>query len=149
MCNVLLAQCHPCPTWSPVLLLNASFIFLIILLVFLMNLFCRDFWRSILRVRCFGLAKILPVLYFVTSTVTETVLWSFSKLSNYTLSVVSSWLLPVLVTGAFGSVRTWRHAVWLSWRRVFCDGYSDLLDTVRMCSVVTWLCLKCTQTWVW
>lgn len=99
MCNVLMAQCQPCLTWSPVLLLNVSFIFLIILLLFLMDLFCRYFWCSILHVRCFGLSKILPVLYFVTSTVAEAVLWSSSKLGNYTLSVVSSWLLNIFAAG--------------------------------------------------
>jgi hypothetical protein len=45
------------------------------------------------HVLCFVLARILSVLYFVRSTVTESVLWSSSKLGNYTLSGVSSWLL--------------------------------------------------------
>jgi hypothetical protein len=47
------------------------------------------------HVVCFVLVQILPVLYFVRSTVTESVLWSFSKLGNYTLSAVSRRLLNI------------------------------------------------------
>lgn len=96
----MLAHCYSCSTRSRVLSIYLSFIFLIILLVFLMNLFCRDLRRSIApvpppHVVCFVLAQILPVLYFVRSTVTESVLWSSSKLGNYTLSAVSRWLLNI------------------------------------------------------